>query len=75
MQGMACYSKNIEFHFFVLFLKSKRRKISVFNDFKSFNSAHFLMTQIDEFFTVCSLNQKEFISVKIFILSRLVPEI
>ncbi len=66
----------IEFHFFVLFLKSKRMKIFTFKDFRDFfNSAHFLVSQIHEFFTVYSLYHKEFISVKIFTLSRIVSEI
>ncbi len=40
-----------EFHFFVLFLKPKRTKIFAFNDFRVFfNSAHFVITQIDQFF-------------------------
>jgi hypothetical protein len=66
----------IEFHFFVLFLKSKRTKIFAFKDFRVFfNSARFLVTQIDEFFTVYSLYHKEFKSVSIFILSCIVSEI
>jgi hypothetical protein len=54
----------IEFHFFVLFLKPKGTKIFAFNEFRVFfNSAHFLMTQIAQFFTVYSPYHKEFRSV------------
>jgi hypothetical protein len=52
MQKRLVIVKN-EFHFFVLFLKPKGTKIIAFNDFRVFfNSAHFLKTQIAQFFTV-----------------------
>jgi hypothetical protein len=51
-------------------------KIFVFKDLQVFsNSAHFLVTQIDEFFTVYSLYHKEFMPVYSFTLSRIVSQI
>jgi hypothetical protein len=74
MQRKAYFSKN-QILILCFILKPKRTKIFAFNDFQVlFNSAHFLMTQIDQFFKVylyCPYH-KEFRYVT---LSSTVPEI